>query len=218
MIGDARLSLQREPPEQFDVARRSTPFPATPSPSISSPKQAFALYLHHLKPDGILAIHTSNTYLDLAPVVQLLANDSGYPARLISNGDDLRKLIDASDWVLVTRNADFLSQLDNTELIDSISVPGSSPTLDRRAQQPVPNPASGKLSPKVIPTNSAPAEQFFFCASACHFFAQFCRYRISGCAQVLLNRFSSIVLVFHRLTTVLCSIDSRFRSVTLRGI
>ncbi len=122
IIGDARLSLASEPPQQFDVLAVDA-FSGDAIPVHLLTKEAFALYLYHLKPDGILAIHTSNTYLDLAPVVELLANNAGYPARLITNGDDARKLIDASDWVLVTRNAGFLSDLETSVFIDSIAVP-----------------------------------------------------------------------------------------------
>jgi SAM-dependent methyltransferase len=120
--GDARLSLAAEPPQQFDVLALDA-FSGDAIPVHLLTKEAFALYLRHLRPDGILAIHTSNTYLDLAPVVQLLADDAHYPARLVTNGDDLRKLIDASDWVLVTRNARFLSNLDATTLQESIEMP-----------------------------------------------------------------------------------------------
>jgi hypothetical protein len=56
-------------------------------------------------------------------VVQLLADDTGYPARLVSNGDDTRKLIDSSDWVLVTRDANFVSELDTSVMLDAITVP-----------------------------------------------------------------------------------------------
>jgi hypothetical protein len=122
VLGDARLSLATEPPQQFDVLAVDA-FSGDAIPVHLLTKEAFSLYLQHLKPDGILAIHTSNTYLDLAPVVQLLANDSSYPARLITNSDDRRKLIDASDWVLVTRNAHFLSDLETSVLIDPITVP-----------------------------------------------------------------------------------------------
>jgi SAM-dependent methyltransferase len=120
--GDARLSLAAEPPQQFDVLALDA-FSGDAIPVHLLTKEAFALYLRHLRPDGILAIHTSNTYLDLAPVVQLLADDAHYPARLVTNGDDLRKLIDASDWVLVTRNDRFLSNLDATTLQESIEKP-----------------------------------------------------------------------------------------------
>jgi hypothetical protein len=122
VMGDARLSLESEPPQQFDVLAVDA-FSGDAIPVHLLTKEAFALYLHHLKPEGILAIHTSNTYLDLAPVVQLLANDSGYPVRLITTDDNLRKLIDTSDWVLITRNKRFLEDLDTSALNEPISVP-----------------------------------------------------------------------------------------------
>ena len=120
-MGDARLSLAAEPSQQYDVLAVDA-FSGDAIPVHLLTKEAFALYLRHLKPGGILAVHTSNTYLDLAPVVQLLADDVHYPVRLITNGDDLRKLIDTSDWVLVTRNEDFLRDLDATTL-EQITVP-----------------------------------------------------------------------------------------------
>ena len=122
VMGDARLSLQAEPPQEFDVLAVDA-FSGDAIPVHLLTKEAFALYLHHVKPDGVLAIHTSNTYLDLAPVVQLLANDAGYPARLISNSDDRRKLVDSSDWVLVTRNSAFLNDLVTSAWVDTITVP-----------------------------------------------------------------------------------------------
>jgi hypothetical protein len=122
VAGDARLSLASERSQQFDVLAVDA-FSGDAIPVHLLTKEAFALYLGHLKPGGILAVHTSNTYLDLGPVVQLLADDARYPARLISDGDDLRKLIDAADWVLVTRNESFLSNLDETKLHEPIIVP-----------------------------------------------------------------------------------------------
>jgi hypothetical protein len=121
-MGDARLSLAAEPRQQFDVLAVDA-FSGDAIPVHLLTREAFALYLLHLKPGGILAIHTSNTFLDLAPVVQLLADDAHYPARLVTNGDDLRKLIDASDWVLVTRNDRFLNNLDATTLQESVELP-----------------------------------------------------------------------------------------------
>ena len=102
-MGDARLSLAAEAPQQFDVLAVDA-FSGDAIPVHLLTREAFSLYLHHLKPNGVLAIHTSNTYLDLEPVVKLLADDAGYSAAWVSNDDDRRKLVDASDWVLVTRN------------------------------------------------------------------------------------------------------------------
>jgi hypothetical protein len=122
IMGDARLSLESESPQNFDVLAVDA-FSGDAIPVHLLTKEAFALYLHHLKPDGILAIHTSNTYLNLSPVVQLLADDAGYPARMIINDENPRKLIDSSDWVLITRNKHFLETIETTVLIDPIDVP-----------------------------------------------------------------------------------------------
>ncbi len=120
-MGDARLSLASEGPQQFDVLALDA-FSGDAIPVHLLTKEAFALYLRHLKPDGVLAVHTSNTYLDLAPVVKLLAEDADCTVRLTTNNDDERKLIDASDWVLVTRNKRFIHDLDAASLQDSITV------------------------------------------------------------------------------------------------
>jgi len=121
-MGDARLSLAADDSERFDVLVIDA-FSGDAIPVHLLTREAVALYLRRLKPDGILAIHTSNTYLDLNPVVKLLADDARCESRLISNSDDLRKLIDAADWMLLTRNQDFLLKLDENTLQDSIEVP-----------------------------------------------------------------------------------------------
>ncbi len=122
VLGDARLSLQNESPQQLDVLAVDA-FSGDAIPVHLLTREAFALYLRHLKPDGILAVHTSNTYLNLPPVVQLLAADAGCEARLIVNSENHRKLIDSSDWVVVTRNRHFLDSIDTTVLLEPISVP-----------------------------------------------------------------------------------------------
>jgi hypothetical protein len=70
-----------------------------------------------------LAIHTSNTYLNLAPVVQMLADDAGYPARILTNDDVVRTLTDSSDWILITRNRRFIDDIEATQIIEPIPIP-----------------------------------------------------------------------------------------------
>lgn len=107
ILGDARLSLEREPSQQFDLLAVDA-FIGDAIPVHLLTREAFLLYLRHLKPDGILAIHTSNGYLDLAPVAKQLADSIGYPAVLVVNSDDDPNLVFNSDWVLITRNQSFL--------------------------------------------------------------------------------------------------------------
>jgi hypothetical protein len=122
VLGDARLSLQSEAPQQFDVLVVDA-FSGDAIPVHLLTREAFALYLRHLKPAGVLAVHTSNSYLNLPPVVQLLAADAGCDADMVTNDDEHRKLIDSSDWVLVTRDRRFLNTIASSVMVEPISVP-----------------------------------------------------------------------------------------------
>ena len=122
VLGDARLSLASEASQQFDVLAVDA-FSGDAIPIHLLTKEAFALYLRHLKPDGILAVHTSNTYLNLTPVVKLLADDSNYSARFISSEDYDPELVTSADWVLVTRNEEFLKNPDTFTGSEAITVP-----------------------------------------------------------------------------------------------
>src|SRR5258707_6123620 len=130
VLGDARLSLQSEAPQEFDVLAVDA-FSGDAIPVHLLTREAFALYLRHLKPDGVLAVHTSNTYLNLPPVVQLLASEAGCDAQMVTDDDNHRKRIDSSDCVLITRNKRFLDSIDSTVIIEPIAVlPASSLLTD----------------------------------------------------------------------------------------
>ncbi len=109
VLGDARLSLEREQSKQFDVLAVDA-FSGDAIPIHLLTRQAFALYWRHLKPDGVLAVHVSNKYLSLAPVVALGAAEDGKRAMLVSVDEDDEKEIAASDWVLVTSRRGFFEQ------------------------------------------------------------------------------------------------------------
>ena len=122
MLGDARLSLEREDPQQFDVLAVDA-FSGDAIPVHLLTREAVALYFRHLKPEGILAIHTSNTYLDLAPIVKQIAGQAGVSATLISNEDDDENLISTSDWVLLTKSKRLAALFESTEGAEPIVVP-----------------------------------------------------------------------------------------------
>jgi hypothetical protein len=73
-------------------------------------RQAFDLYFRHLKPAGLLAVHISNKYLDLEPVVAAAAAWFDREAVMISNSDDHQKGVYAASWILVGSRAGFLGQ------------------------------------------------------------------------------------------------------------
>jgi hypothetical protein len=122
ILGDARVSLESEPSQQFDVLAVDA-FSGDAIPVHLLTKEAFAVYFRHLKPDGILAVHTSNTYLNLAPVAKLLAEDANYAARLIASDEDAPQMISSADWVLVTRNQRFLNMPETSAGSQKIGVP-----------------------------------------------------------------------------------------------
>jgi hypothetical protein len=110
VLGDARLSLEREDPHNFDILALDA-FTSDAIPVHLLTIEAFQLYWRHLKPDGVLAVHVSNSYVDLAPIVALAAERSGKLARMISNSSDESGVVDGSEWVLVTSQPEFFSRL-----------------------------------------------------------------------------------------------------------
>jgi hypothetical protein len=72
-----------------------------------------------LKPDGVLAVHVSNRYVDLEPIVGQGAKESGKEARIVSNPSDLIAGISGSTWVLVTSRPGFFEKeaLKNAERV-----------------------------------------------------------------------------------------------------
>jgi len=106
VLGDARLSLEREEPQNFDLLAIDA-FSSDSIPTHLLTKEAMAVYLRHLNPDGVLAFHVTNRFLSLAPVVQQLAESYGLSAVLVSDEAEDSDF-SRTDWVLVARNPKLL--------------------------------------------------------------------------------------------------------------
>jgi len=104
-LGDARLTLEREPPQNFDVLAVDA-FSSDAIPVHLITREALGTYLRHMKPDGIVAFHVSNRFLDLIPVVARLAKELGAHAVLVRDDPDEEEdhRRSRSDWVLVSRD------------------------------------------------------------------------------------------------------------------
>jgi len=107
-LGDARLILEREPSQQFDVLAVDA-FSGDAIPVHLVTREALSVYLKHIKSDGAVAFHVTSRYLSLAPVIKLLAEDAGYEAVMIADRSDGNVYASHSDWVIVTRNSGFLT-------------------------------------------------------------------------------------------------------------
>ena len=105
-LGDARLSLEREAPQNFDVLVVDA-FSSDAIPVHLITREAVATYLKHLKPQGALVFHVTNRFLKLAPVVREIAASHGLHAALIvDEAEDAS--FSKTDWVIVTRDKSLL--------------------------------------------------------------------------------------------------------------
>jgi spermidine synthase len=109
VLGDARLSLEREPPQGFDVLVVDA-FSGDSIPVHLLTREAFELYFRQLKPDGVLAVHVSNQYLDLQPVVAAAAKSLGKEAVVVNHEVNSTKGIYPTTWILVGNPDGFLGQ------------------------------------------------------------------------------------------------------------
>ena len=120
--GDARISMENEPPQNYDViAIDAFSGDAIPVHLITS--EALALYKRHIRPGGIIAFHVSNRFLRLQPVVKQLADHAGMQSVLISSADDEKIDVFSADWVLVTNSQAFLARSELEDDKEDIVVP-----------------------------------------------------------------------------------------------
>lgn len=106
VIGDARLQLEREAPQQFDVLIVDA-FSGDSVPIHLLTRQAFELYFRHLKPDGVLAVHITNRYLDLRPVIKTAADHFKRPVRIVDFDGDTARGLFRSRWAIIAADDTF---------------------------------------------------------------------------------------------------------------
>lgn len=111
--GDARISMEREieshQTQQFDLLAIDA-FSGDAVPVHLLTEEAFQIYLKEIKPEGLLAVHVTNNYLDLTRALTPIA--SRYQLRyafLHTSGDS--DVSTPSDWVLLSKNATLIDSL-----------------------------------------------------------------------------------------------------------
>ena len=101
-LGDARLSLEREAPHDFDVLAVDA-FSSDSIPVHLITREAMAVYLKHVKPGGAVVFHVTNRFLKLAPVVKQIADSLGlYSALILDEAEETN--FSKTDWIIVTRD------------------------------------------------------------------------------------------------------------------
>jgi hypothetical protein len=96
--------LDEGAPRNFDVLAIDA-FSGDAIPVHLLTKEAVALYMKHLKPDGVLALHISNRHLRLLPVVKAISDSLGLAWLLVDTSYPDEDVVPwDSTWVLVARD------------------------------------------------------------------------------------------------------------------
>ena len=106
VVGDARLSLERESPQAFDLFVLDA-FSSDAIPVHLLTREAFELYLRHLSEDGIIAVLISSWYFDFEPLLAKMADEFDmHSVRIDSPPGKFQDW--GSRWMIMTRNNDFM--------------------------------------------------------------------------------------------------------------
>ena len=118
-LGDARLNMEREAPQGFDLLAIDA-FSGDSIPVHLITYEAVGEYLRHMKPDGVMAFHVSNRFLDLKPVLLAIAEKHGLEyAYVHETGEEGGGT--TSDWVLITRNKAFIHRKGIVEAVEPVA-------------------------------------------------------------------------------------------------
>jgi spermidine synthase len=100
-LGDGRMNLESEPSQQFDILVMDA-FSGDSVPVHLITREAFQTYFRHLKPNGILAVNLTNSYLDLEPVMERAAAALGKVAYAYDYAPDTDDpLCFSCSWALI---------------------------------------------------------------------------------------------------------------------
>ncbi|MDA7925014.1 fused MFS/spermidine synthase [Mariniblastus sp.] len=116
-LADARIAMEREENQKYDLIVLDA-FSGDGIPAHLLTTEAFDVYKKHLTPNGIVAVHISNRYLNLFPVVAGTAGHHNLEMVYIEHiPDDNSGMEEASsDWILLTNNQDFIEDEEVQEL------------------------------------------------------------------------------------------------------
>jgi hypothetical protein len=110
VIGDARIQMEREQTEPFDILVLDA-FSGDAIPAHLLTLEAAQVYRGKLKEDGLLAMHLTNQYLDLTPLARSIAAHYGWQAVRVESSEDAARGTSKSTWVIATANSAFLEAI-----------------------------------------------------------------------------------------------------------
>jgi hypothetical protein len=132
VLGDGRLSLEREPPRGYDIMGIDA-FSGDSIPMHLVTREAMALYAKHIKPDGVIVFQATNRFINLLPVIKRLAAELGMEAVNVSDspsgGEGHEYWYSSTDQIIVTRNKALLESARVAEAAEEIEDRPDLPTF-----------------------------------------------------------------------------------------
>ena len=107
---DGRLGLEREAAHSLNMIALDA-FSGDSIPVHLLTREAFQMYFARLAPGGVVVIHVTNRYLDIASVVATLAADLHKPLIIVHNPQDEQRHYQAADWAILADQREDLADL-----------------------------------------------------------------------------------------------------------
>ena len=122
VIGDARLELAKEPAARFDVLAVDA-FSSDSIPLHLMTTEAFGTYQRVLADDGLLLVHVSNRFIDLAPMIAALTEATGWHGRVRADMEQQGEGLTASVWIALARSEARLGELEQASPFEWTALP-----------------------------------------------------------------------------------------------
>jgi len=106
VTGDGRLSMERDPPQNFDLISVDA-FSSDAIPIHLLTREALHAYRRHLAPGGVIVYNVTNRFVNLPPLIKLVAEAEGMKVLLL-NDDPEEEKYSGTSYVLVSDNEAFL--------------------------------------------------------------------------------------------------------------
>lgn len=135
LMGDARLTLEQNSDRKWGMMIVDA-FSSDAIPTHLLTYQSVKLYLDRIDEDGLVALHISNRYLDLEPVVETICRElqkevPGITVRVMSDGvgpgEEEFTGKSASHWVVVAKSPEAISSMLQTERLNASLDVGRTP-------------------------------------------------------------------------------------------
>ncbi len=122
ITGDGRLNMERDAPQAFNLISVDA-FSSGSIPIHLLTREALQAYRRHLAPGGVVVYNVTNRFVNLAPVLKLVAEAEGMKALLINDSPSEEKY-SGTAYVLVTDNAKLLADKRFEDADDIVPIAG----------------------------------------------------------------------------------------------